>query len=38
MRSLGPIAVKGLADPIEVFELTGVGTARTRLQAAVPGG
>jgi class 3 adenylate cyclase/tetratricopeptide (TPR) repeat protein len=35
MRSLGPIPVKGLADPIEIFELTGAGTARTRLQAAV---
>ena len=34
MRSLGPIPVKGLADPIEIFELTGAGTARTRLQAA----
>jgi class 3 adenylate cyclase/tetratricopeptide (TPR) repeat protein len=35
VRSLGPIPVKGLADPIEIFELTGAGTARTRLQAAV---
>ena len=34
MRSLGPIPVKGLADPIEIFELTGAATARTRLQAA----
>jgi tetratricopeptide (TPR) repeat protein len=34
VRSLGPIPVKGLADPIEIFELTGAGTARTRLQAA----
>src|SRR5436309_1195227 len=33
-RSLGPIPVKGLSDLIEVFELTGAGTARTRLQAA----
>ena len=30
----GPIPVKGLSTPIEIFELTGVGTARTRLQAA----
>jgi tetratricopeptide (TPR) repeat protein len=30
-----PIPVKGLPDPIEIFELTGAGTARTRLQAAV---
>jgi class 3 adenylate cyclase len=35
VRSLGPIPVKGLPDPIEIFELTGAGTARTRLQAAV---
>jgi class 3 adenylate cyclase/tetratricopeptide (TPR) repeat protein len=34
VRSLGPIPVKGLADPIELFELTGAGSARTRLQAA----
>jgi class 3 adenylate cyclase len=34
VRSLGPIPVKGLPEPIEVFELTGAGTARTRLQAA----
>src|SRR4030095_1123449 len=33
-RSLGPIPVKGLSDPIEIFELTGAGQARTRLQAA----
>ncbi len=33
-RSLGPIPVKGLPDPIEMFELTGAGQARTRLQAA----
>src|SRR5437867_4013110 len=35
VRSLGPIPVKGLPDPIEIFELTGAGTARTRLQAAI---
>jgi class 3 adenylate cyclase/tetratricopeptide (TPR) repeat protein len=34
VRSLGPIPVKGLPDPIEIFELTGAGPARTRLQAA----
>jgi len=34
VRSLGPISVKGLPNPIEVYELTGVGMARTRLQAA----
>ena len=35
VRSLGPIPVRGLADPIEIFELSGAGQARTRLQAAV---
>jgi class 3 adenylate cyclase/tetratricopeptide (TPR) repeat protein len=34
VSSLGPIPVKGLPEPIEIFELTGAGTARTRLQAA----
>ena len=34
VRSLGPIPVKGLPEPIELFELTGAGQARTRLQAA----
>src|SRR5437899_555810 len=34
VRSLGHVPVKGLPDPIEVFELTGAGQARTRLQAA----
>jgi class 3 adenylate cyclase/tetratricopeptide (TPR) repeat protein len=34
VRSLGPIPVKGLPDPIEIFELMGAGVARTRLQAA----
>jgi class 3 adenylate cyclase len=31
---LGPVPVKGLAEPVEVFELMGVGGARTRFQAA----
>ena len=30
--------VKGLAEPVEVFELSGAGTARTRLQAAAARG
>jgi len=34
VRSLGPIPVKGLGDPVEIFELTAAGQARTRLQAA----
>jgi class 3 adenylate cyclase len=35
VRPLGPVPVKGLGEPVEVFELTGAGAARTRLQAAV---
>src|SRR5215831_8750131 len=34
VRPLGPIPVKGLPNPIEIFELTGAGQARTRLQAS----
>jgi class 3 adenylate cyclase/DNA-binding IscR family transcriptional regulator len=34
MKSLGPITVKGLLDPVEVYELTGVSVVRSRLQAA----
>jgi class 3 adenylate cyclase/tetratricopeptide (TPR) repeat protein len=34
VRSRGPIPVKGVPAPIDIFELTGVGQARTRLQAA----
>ena len=31
---LGPIPVKGLGEPVEVYELVGARTARTRLQAS----
>jgi class 3 adenylate cyclase len=34
VKSLGPVAVKGLADAVEVYEVTGAGRARTSLQAA----
>ena len=34
VKSLGPVPVKGLADAVEVYEVTGAGPARTRLQAA----
>lgn len=33
-RSLGPQPIKGLAEPEEVYEITGAGPAQTRLQAA----
>jgi class 3 adenylate cyclase/tetratricopeptide (TPR) repeat protein len=34
VKSMGPVQVKGLVDAVEVYEVTGVGPARTRLQAA----
>jgi len=34
MKPLGPVPVKGLAEPVPIFEVTGAGPARTRLQAA----
>ncbi len=37
-RRSGPVPVKGLAEPVEVYELTGAGRARTRLQAAAARG
>ena len=33
VKPLGPVPVKGLAEPVEVYEVTGAGPARTRLQA-----
>jgi class 3 adenylate cyclase/tetratricopeptide (TPR) repeat protein len=33
-KSLGLVPVKGLADRVQIYEVTGAGTARTRLQAA----
>ncbi|HEX3175602.1 MAG TPA: adenylate/guanylate cyclase domain-containing protein [Methylomirabilota bacterium] len=33
-RSLGLVPIKGVAEPVEVFDLVGAGAARTRLQAA----
>jgi len=38
VKSLGPVAVKGMSDPVEVYEVTGAGVARTRLQAAAARG
>ncbi|HET9488633.1 MAG TPA: adenylate/guanylate cyclase domain-containing protein [Methylomirabilota bacterium] len=34
VKALGTVLVKGLADAMEVYEVTGAGLARTRLQAA----
>ena len=38
VRSLGPVPIKGLPEPMEAFELLGAGTVRTRLQAAATRG
>ena len=38
INALGPIPVKGLSDPVEVFELTGASSLRRRLQAAAARG
>src|SRR5262245_13132976 len=37
-RSLGPRAVKGLADPVDVYEVVGLGDTRTRLQLSAARG
>jgi class 3 adenylate cyclase len=38
VKALGPVQVKGLGEPIEVYELNGAGLARSRLQAAAARG
>jgi class 3 adenylate cyclase/tetratricopeptide (TPR) repeat protein len=38
VKALGPTAVKGLGEPIEVYELVGAGTARSRLHATAARG
>jgi class 3 adenylate cyclase len=35
LNALGPTKVKGVSEPINVFEVTGLGPLRTRLQRAV---
>src|SRR5262249_55610770 len=34
VKPLGPVPVKGLADAVEVYEVTGAGPTRTRVQVA----
>ena len=34
VTGLGPVPIKGITEPVEVYELTGTGPARYRLQAA----
>ena len=38
VTALGPVPVKGLAEPVEVFELVGASALRRRLQAAAARG
>jgi class 3 adenylate cyclase/tetratricopeptide (TPR) repeat protein len=39
VKPLGPVPVKGLADPVQIYEITGgAGTARTRLEVAAERG
>jgi class 3 adenylate cyclase len=38
VKPLGPLPVKGLPAPVEVYELVGAGVVRSRLHAAAPGG
>ena len=38
VKALGTIPVKGMSEPVEVFELTGASSIRGRLQAAVARG
>ena len=38
VKPLGPMAIKGLSEPIDVYEVTGAGPVRSRLQAAAARG
>jgi class 3 adenylate cyclase len=38
VNARGPVPVKGMPEPVEVYELTGASTIRRRLQAAVARG
>ena len=38
VRALGPLPVKGLDAPLEVYEVTGAGAARSRMHAAATRG
>ena len=35
LKALGPTRIKGVSDPVDLFEVTGLGLLRTRLQRAV---
>ena len=38
VKPFGPVNVKGLAEPVEVYEVTGAGAVRSRLQASAARG
>src|SRR5262249_9349387 len=38
LKPLGPARIKGIAEPLEIYEVTGLGTLRTRLQRAAARG
>ncbi len=38
LKPLGPVPVKGLTAPVEIYEVTGAGAARTRLEVAAERG
>ncbi|MFQ5899043.1 MAG: AAA family ATPase, partial [Candidatus Methylomirabilia bacterium] len=38
VKPLGPVSVKGVSEPVEVYEVTGAGPVRRRLEAAVARG
>jgi predicted ATPase/class 3 adenylate cyclase len=35
LKPIGPARIKGVSEPVEVYEVTGLGPLRTRLQASV---
>jgi len=35
LKALGPARIKGVSEPVNIFEVTGLGPLRTRLQRAV---
>jgi len=38
LRSIGPTRVKGVTEPVQVYEVTGLGPLRTRLQRSAAHG
>jgi class 3 adenylate cyclase/tetratricopeptide (TPR) repeat protein len=38
VKPLGPVPVKGLANPVQIYEVTGASAARTRLEVAAERG